>query len=110
MAGKTVHLFWHAKLADGVRRVFTRASHDLGASYGPIHELTGPPGMALQLPVIAGRSDGSVQVAWQQGTEVHAMRWSEPAAARVVRTSAGECGRAGGYCAENVRAGTPSGR
>ena len=110
VAGKTVHLFWHAKLADGVRRVFTRASQDLGASYGPIHELTGPPGMALQLPVIAGRSDGSVQVAWQQGTEVHAMRWSEPSAARVVRTSAGECGRAGGYCAESVQAGTPSGR
>ncbi|MFM8517631.1 MAG: sialidase family protein [Nevskiaceae bacterium] len=110
VAGKTVHLFWHAKLADGVRRVFTRASYDLGASYGPIQEITGPPGTALQLPVIAGRSDGSVQVAWQQGTEVHAMRWSGPAPARAVKTSTAECARAGDYCAESVQAGTPSGR
>jgi len=110
VAGKTVHLFWHAKLADGVRRVFTRASHDLGASYGAIHEITGPAGTALQLPVIAGRSDGSVEVAWQQGTEVHAMRWSEPAPARAVKTSIGECARAGDYCAGSVQAGIPSGR
>jgi hypothetical protein len=110
LAGKTVHLFWHAKLADGVRRVFARALHDLGASYGEIHEITGPAGTALQLPVIAGRSDGSVHVAWQQGTEVHAMRRSEPASARAVKTSSGGCARAADYCAESVRAGIPSGR
>lgn len=74
LAGDTVHLFWHAKTADGVRRIFTRASNDFGANFGALRELPTPPG-ATQLPAIAGRADGSVQVAWQQGAEVRAMRW-----------------------------------
>jgi hypothetical protein len=75
LAGKTLHLFWHAKMTDGVRRVFTRASTDMGASFGPIAELPAPAGVPAQLPAVAGRDDGSVQVAWQQGTEVRTARW-----------------------------------
>ena len=75
LAGDTLHLFWHAKLADGVRHVYTRASSDLGASFGPIVELPAPAGVPAQLPAVAGRPDGSVQVAWQQGTEVRTARW-----------------------------------
>ncbi|NDB24935.1 MAG: exo-alpha-sialidase, partial [Gammaproteobacteria bacterium] len=78
LAGKTLHLFWHAKMADGVRRVFTRASSDMGASFGPVSELPTPTGAPAQLPAIAGRPDGSVQVAWQQGTEVRTARWVSP--------------------------------
>lgn len=78
LAGKTLHLFWHAKMADGVRRVFTRASSDMGASFGPVSELPAPTGAPAQLPAIAGRPDGSVQVAWQQGTEVRTARWVSP--------------------------------
>lgn len=74
LAGDTVHVFWHAKNSDGVRRVFTRVSNDFGATFGAVRELPAPAG-ATQLPAIAGRPDGSVQVAWQQGTEVRAMRW-----------------------------------
>ena len=79
LAGSTLHLFWHAKVGDaGGRRVYTRASTDGGASFGPIVELPAPAG-ATQLPVVAARANGSVQIAWQQGTEVRSMRW--PAAA-----------------------------
>ena len=78
LAGQTLHLFWHAKLADGIRRVYTRASTDMGATFGPISELPTPPGAASQLPAVAGRPDGSVQVAWQQGTEVRTARWFTP--------------------------------
>jgi hypothetical protein len=78
LAGKTLHLFWHAKMADGVRRVFTRASTDMGASFGPVAELPAPAGVPAQLPAVAGRDDGSVQVAWQQGTEVRTARWVAP--------------------------------
>jgi hypothetical protein len=74
LAGDVVHLFWHAKTTDGVRRVYTRSSRDLGATFGAVSELPAPPG-ATQLPAIAGRADGSVHVAWQQGAEVRAMRW-----------------------------------
>ena len=74
LAGDTVHVFWHAKNSDGVRRVYTRTSKDFGATFGAVRELPAPAG-ATQLPAIAGRPDGSVQVAWQQGTEVRAMRW-----------------------------------
>ena len=74
LAGPTLHLFWHAKVGDGARRIYTRASSDGGASFGPVVELPAPPG-ATQLPAIAARADGSVQVAWQQGTEVRSMRW-----------------------------------
>lgn len=74
LAGPTLHLFWHAKVGDGARRIYTRASSDGGASFGPVVELPSPPG-ATQLPAIAARADGSVQVAWQQGTEVRSMRW-----------------------------------
>ncbi|MBU6377814.1 MAG: glycoside hydrolase [Gammaproteobacteria bacterium] len=78
LAGRTLHVFWHAKMADGVRRVFTRASADMGASFGPIAELPTPAGVPSQLPAVAGRADGSVQVAWQQGTEVRTARWVAP--------------------------------
>ena len=74
LAGPTLHLFWHAKVGDGARRIYTRASSDGGASIGPVSALPAPPG-ATQLPAIAARADGSVQVAWQQGTEVRSMRW-----------------------------------
>lgn len=74
LAGKTLHAFWHAKVGDGARRIYTRASTDGGASFGPVVELPAPPG-ATQLPAVAARADGSVQIAWQQGTEVRSMRW-----------------------------------
>jgi len=76
IAGRRLHVFWHAKLADGVRRVFTRASEDFGATFGAIRELPAPAGTAAQLPTIAGRADGSVQVTWQQGTTVRTARWA----------------------------------
>jgi hypothetical protein len=75
LAGGTLHLFWHAKLADGVRHVYTRASTDLGASFGPVVALPSPADIPSQLPAVAGRADGSVQVVWQQGTEVRSTRW-----------------------------------
>jgi hypothetical protein len=78
LAGDTVHVFWHAKLADGLRRVFTRSSTNGGASFGAISELPAPPGTTAQLPAIAGRADGSVQVTWQQGTTVRTANWRGP--------------------------------
>ncbi|MCP5327200.1 MAG: sialidase family protein [Steroidobacteraceae bacterium] len=82
LAGSTLHLFWHAKVGDGARRIYTRASTDGGVSFGPVVELPAPPG-ATQLPAVAGRANGSVQIAWQQGTEVRSMRWQAvPAAAQ----------------------------
>lgn len=78
LAGSAFHVFWHAKLADGVRRVFTRASTDLGATFGEISELPAPSEAATQLPAVAGRPDGSVQVTWQQGTTVRTARWNGP--------------------------------
>lgn len=75
LAGRTLHMFWHAKMADGVRRVFTRSSTNLGASFGAISELPAPAGSTAQLPAVAGRADGSVQVTWQQGTTVRTARW-----------------------------------
>jgi hypothetical protein len=78
LAGSTLHLFWHGKVGAAARRIYTRASTDGGLSFGPVTELPAPPG-ATQLPAVAARPDGSVQIAWQQGTEVRAMRW--PAAA-----------------------------
>ena len=80
LAGRTLHVFWHAKMADGVRRVFTRASSDLGASLGAISELPAPAGATAQLPAVAGHADGSVQVTWQQGTTVRSARWNGPVA------------------------------
>lgn len=74
LAGSTLHLFWHAKVGEGLRRIYTRASTDGGASFGPVVELPAPPG-ATQLPAVAARANGSVQIAWQQGTEVRSMRW-----------------------------------
>jgi hypothetical protein len=74
LAGGTLHLFWHAKVGDGPRRLYTRASTDGGAGFGPVTEIPAPPG-AAQLPVVAGRPDGSVQLAWQQGTEIRSMAW-----------------------------------
>ncbi|MCU0758874.1 MAG: hypothetical protein MUF07_06705 [Steroidobacteraceae bacterium] len=73
-AGAALHLFWHAKVGSGARRIYTRASTDGGASFGPVVELPAPPG-ATQLPAVAARANGSVQIAWQQGTEVRSMRW-----------------------------------
>lgn len=80
LAGKTLHLFWHAKMADGIRRVFTRSSTDMGASFSTVSELPSPPGVPSQLPAVTGRPDGSVQVAWQQGTTVRTARWVPPSA------------------------------
>lgn len=74
LAGKVLHVFWHAKVADGGRRIFTRASRNGGASFGAVTELPAPDG-TTQLPAVAARADGSVQIAWQQGTEVRSMRW-----------------------------------
>ncbi len=79
LAGKVLHVFWHAKVADRGRRIFTRASTDGGATFGPVTELPAPEG-ATQLPAVAPRADGSVQIAWQQGTEVRSMRWDAAAA------------------------------
>jgi hypothetical protein len=80
LAGPTLHLFWHAKVGDGARRIYTRSSTDGGATFSPIVGLPAPPG-AMQLPAVAARSNGSVQIAWQQGTEVRAMRWEATSAA-----------------------------
>jgi hypothetical protein len=80
LAGSTLHLFWHGKVGEGARRIYTRASTDGGATFGPIVELPAPPG-ATQLPAVAAHRNGSVQIAWQQGTEVRAMRWEAAAAA-----------------------------
>jgi hypothetical protein len=74
LAGATLHLFWHGKVGDGPRRLYTRASTDGGAGFGPVTEIPAPPG-AAQLPVVAGRPDGSVHLAWQQGTEIRSMGW-----------------------------------
>jgi hypothetical protein len=75
LAGNTLHVFWHAKVGNGPRRIFTRASQDLGRSFGQVSELPVQAGVAAQLPVIAPHRDGSVQLAWQQGSEVRSMRW-----------------------------------
>ncbi|MEZ5514430.1 MAG: sialidase family protein [Steroidobacteraceae bacterium] len=84
LAGDTLHLFWHAKVDDGQRRLFTRSSRDHGASFTAPVELPMAAG-AAQLPAVAGRPDGSVQLAWQHGSEVRAMRW-ESTSARVAST------------------------
>ena len=79
LAGSTLHLFWHGKVGTAARRIYTRASTDGGASFGPVTELPAPPG-ATQLPAVAARANGSVQIAWQQGTEVRSMRWDAASA------------------------------
>ena len=86
LAGSTLHLFWHAKTS-AARRVFTRSSSDAGRSFGPVTELPAPAG-AAQLPVVAGRADGTVQVAWQQGTEIRTLRWPAAAPALAANTGA----------------------
>lgn len=91
LAGKVLHVFWHAKVADGGRRIFTRASRDGGASFGAVTELPAPDG-TTQLPAVAARADGSVQIAWQQGTEVRSMRW-EAAKAAPLAAQAGQPAR-----------------
>lgn len=78
LAGSTLHLFWHAKVGDGARRIYTRASTDGGVSFGRVVELPAPPG-ATQLPAVAVHANGSVQIAWQQGTEIRSMRWQAAA-------------------------------
>lgn len=85
LAGQTLHVFWHAKVGASPRRIFTRASQDMGRSFGPVTELPVQTGVAAQLPVIAPHRDGSVQLAWQQGTEVRAMRWEAAAPALAAR-------------------------
>ncbi len=80
LAGPTLHLFWHGKIGPGPRRIYTRASTDGGASFGPIVELPAPPG-ATQLPAVAARANGSVQIAFQQDTDVRSMRWTAQSAA-----------------------------
>ncbi len=79
LAGDTLHLFWHAKTGSSGRRIYTRASNNGGESFGPIKELPTPAGSA-QLPVVAPRPDGTVQVAWQQGAEIHSLQWPQAAA------------------------------
>jgi len=79
LAGDTLHLFWHAKTGSSGRRIYTRASNNGGESFGPIQELPTPAGSA-QLPVVAPRPDGTVQVAWQQGAEIHSLQWPQAAA------------------------------
>ena len=74
LAGNTLHLFWHAKVGDGARRLYTRASTDAGASFSAPVELPMADG-AAQLPAVVGRADGSVQLVWQHGSEIRAMRW-----------------------------------
>ena len=90
LAGSTLHLFWHGKVGNGARRIYTRASTNGGVSFGPVTELPAPPG-ATQLPAVAARANGSVQIVWQQGTEVRSMRWDgasapAPLAAKVTPT------------------------
>ncbi len=90
LAGATLHLFWHGKVGNGARRIYTRASTDGGVNFSPVTELPAPPG-ATQLPAVAARANGSVQIAWQQGTEVRSMRWDaasalSPLAARATPT------------------------
>ncbi|MCB1625686.1 MAG: exo-alpha-sialidase [Pseudomonadales bacterium] len=75
LAGNTLYLFWHAKVGDGPRRLFARASTDRGSNFSEPVELPATEG-AAQLPAVVGRADGSVRVAWQQGSEVRAMQWS----------------------------------
>jgi len=87
LAGSTLHLFWHGKVADGARRIYTRASTDGGVSFGPVTELPAPPG-ATQLPAVAARPNGSVQIAWQQGTEVRSMRWDGAASTATLAAQA----------------------
>lgn len=74
-AGPVLHLFWHAKLSNGVRKLYTRKSLDLGGSFGPVQEFVTAAESPVQLPVIAGLPDGSAQVAWQQGNTIMTMRW-----------------------------------
>ncbi len=78
LAGGTLHAFWHAK-TDGPRRLFTRSSTDGGVTFSEPRVVPTPEG-AAQLPAVAVRADGTVQLAWQQGTEVHSMRWGAAAA------------------------------
>ncbi|MEZ5500160.1 MAG: sialidase family protein [Steroidobacteraceae bacterium] len=75
--------FWHAKVTDGPRRVFASMSDDEGLSFSAPVELPLPDG-AAQLPVVAARGDGGVQLAWQQDATVRTMRWpATPAAPQV---------------------------
>jgi hypothetical protein len=86
LAGSTLHLFWHAKL-DGARRIFTRASTDGGRTFGAPTEIPAPEG-AAQLPAVAVRADGGVQLAWQHGSEVRALRWDGTGPERRLATAA----------------------
>ncbi|MEZ5459434.1 MAG: sialidase family protein [Steroidobacteraceae bacterium] len=89
LAGNVLHLFWHAKVGDGGRRVFTRSSTDGGRTFGAVAQLPAPAGSA-QLPVVAARSDGTVQVAWQQGREIHSIRWPRGAELRQARQTSAQ--------------------
>ena len=75
LAGGNLHLVWQAKLAGSARRLYTRASSNGGRSFGPVQELPAQQG-AVQLPVVAARSDGQVQLAWQQDNEIRTMTWA----------------------------------
>lgn len=75
LAGNMLHVFWHAKVGDAPRRIYTRASNDMGRTFGPVTELPTQAGVAAALPVLAPHRDGSVQLAWQQGSEVRSIRW-----------------------------------
>lgn len=78
LSGRTLHIFWHAKVR-GERRLFARSSNDGGSQFTEPTEIPSAQGNA-QLPAVAVRADGAVQLAWQQGSEVHSMRWPNESA------------------------------
>ena len=66
--GKTVLVAWHARVK-GPRHVFYRYYNLDGEAQGGAQEL--PTGdHAAQAPVLAVRSDGNYQLAWQQGDNI----------------------------------------
>jgi len=66
--GKTVLVAWHARVK-GPRHVFYRYYNLDGEAQGGVQEL--PTGdHAAQAPVLAVRSDGNYQLAWQQGDNI----------------------------------------
>jgi hypothetical protein len=68
MNDRVVLVAWHGK-TDGPRRVFYRMYDLDGIALGPVQAL--PSGAeAAQNPVVATRSDGQFQLAWQQADQI----------------------------------------
>jgi hypothetical protein len=68
VVGDRALVAWHAK-ATGLRRIYTRVLDGAGTLLGEPVELAAPAGTS-QYPVLATRTDGRVQIAWQQGSAI----------------------------------------